>query len=71
MTDDTTDTEQSRVAADCQNERLVMCDECRDTGAKVIFNDRFAEGYAIVFCDCVNGRILAATQADVLNEHGA
>jgi hypothetical protein len=52
-------------------ERLVMCDECRDTGEKVIFNDRFAEGYAIVFCGCIDGRVLAATQADVLNEHGA
>lgn len=32
MTNETTNTEQSRISADCPNERIVSCKTCNDTG---------------------------------------
>ena len=42
----------------------ILCDKCRDTGEKVIFDDRIVDGYGIVFCDCIHGRKLAAVQTN-------
>lgn len=49
----------------------LLCDQCRDTGEKVVFDDRFADGYAIVFCGCIHGKTLSAVQSDTLSDHGA
>ena len=49
----------------------LLCDQCRDTGEKVVFDNRFADGFAIVFCGCIHGKTLAAVQSETLSDHGA
>lgn len=62
---------QERDALAGRDSSVLLCDQCRDTGEKVVFDDRFAEGCAIVFCNCIHGKTLAAVQSETLSDHGA
>ena len=47
----------------------MQCEKCCDTGERVIFDHRICEGYAIVFCDCITGKTLAANQSEIMEEY--
>ncbi|MCW8918933.1 MAG: hypothetical protein OQL08_08990 [Gammaproteobacteria bacterium] len=66
-----TTTPETGTALAGRDSSVLLCDQCRDTGEKVVFDDRFAEGYAIVFCNCIHGKTLAAVQSETLSDHGA